>query len=246
MRPPHSPTVAATRLATRACRLQSSRLLSATNGSSLAPHRVLLQPSKGATVQNRARSAIASTEATVENSTTAWSRKTGRAPLPSRSSAQQFSYHHYILPALATQTGLTLFSSGIHLEAASVLLPDGRTVQPANAIPYIKTEIIKEAQRPSFWRRLKRYLEDMLEEYVIHPVKTIWRFGVLAVIFLPLILTAPAVFIGQRQKEFHDERSGTIWWYNLLVRHMEMAGPTFIKVNEFGIQVKMTHTEMSF
>ncbi|KAG0042862.1 hypothetical protein BGZ83_012084 [Gryganskiella cystojenkinii] len=180
-------------------------------------------------------STTATLSSTVENSAATLSKTAPRTrPLPSRSSGQRFSYHHYVLPALATQTGLTLFSAGIHLEASNVLLSDGRTVQPANVIPYIKTEIIKDAQRPSFWRRLKIYLEDMLEEYLIHPIKTIWRFGVLAVIFLPLILTAPAVFIGQRQKEFHDERSGTIWWYSLLVRHMEMAGPTFIKLSQWA------------
>jgi aarF domain-containing kinase len=70
----------------------------------------------------------------------------------------------------------------------------------------------------------------MLEDYVLHPILTIWRFGVLALIFMPLIITAPAVFMGKRIPELHDERSGTIWWYRLLVRHMEMAGPTFIKV----------------
>ncbi|KAG0305787.1 hypothetical protein BGZ98_003578 [Dissophora globulifera] len=74
----------------------------------------------------------------------------------------------------------------------------------------------------------------MLEDYVLHPILTIWRFGVLAVIFLPLIVTAPAAFMGKRNKEFDDERSGAIWWYSLLVRHMEMAGPTFIKLSQWA------------
>ncbi|KAK3825174.1 MAG: ABC1 family-domain-containing protein [Benniella sp.] len=82
--------------------------------------------------------------------------------------------------------------------------------------------------------RLQQYLEDMLEDYVLHPILTIWRFGVLALIFLPLIITAPAVFMGKRIPELHDERSGTIWWYRLLVRHMEMAGPTFIKLSQWA------------
>lgn len=155
-------------------------------------------------------------------------RSTRRPRAPQSRSSRAVGYRQYLLPALATQAGLSLFASGVHLEAK--VLADKRTAQPANIIPQVKTEIVKEFQRPSFWRRLKRYLEDMLEDYVIHPVLTIWRFGVLAVIFLPLILTAPAVFIRKRQKDLHDERSGTIWWYSLLVRHMEMAGPTFIKV----------------
>ncbi|KAF9274363.1 hypothetical protein BGZ68_000736 [Mortierella alpina] len=135
----------------------------------------------------------------------------------------------YVIPALATQGGLALFSRSVHLEAARE-----DNALPAQRIPYVKTEIVKEAQKPSFWRRLKQYLEDLLEDYVLHPVLTIWRFGVLAVIFLPLILTAPAVFVGKRNKELHDERSGTIWWYSLLVRHMELAGPTFIKLSQWA------------
>ncbi|ORZ10047.1 hypothetical protein BCR41DRAFT_309092 [Lobosporangium transversale] len=74
----------------------------------------------------------------------------------------------------------------------------------------------------------------MLDDYVFHPILTIWRFGVLAVIFLPLFITLPVVFMGERQKELDDERSGTIWWYNLLVRHMELAGPTFIKLSQWA------------
>ncbi|KAF9566035.1 hypothetical protein EC968_003931 [Mortierella alpina] len=138
----------------------------------------------------------------------------------------------YVIPALATQGGLTLFSRGIHLEA--IRNDNNDNALPAQRIPYVKTEIVKEAKKPSFWRRLKQYLEDLLEDYVLHPVLTIWRFGVLAVIFLPLILTAPAVFVGKRNKELHDERSGTIWWYSLLVRHMELAGPTFIKLSQWA------------
>lgn len=139
-------------------------------------------------------------------------------------------WRHYVIPAVVTQGGLALFGPGIHLEARD-LPGHHQHAKPAHPIPYVKTEIIKEAaQDPSFWRRLRQQLEDLWEDYVVHPVLTIWRFGVLALIFLPLIVTAPAVFIGERNKELSDERSGTLWWYSLLVKHMELAGPTFIKV----------------
>ncbi|KAF9368008.1 hypothetical protein CPC16_005804, partial [Podila verticillata] len=136
------------------------------------------------------------------------------------------SIWHVVIPALATQTGLFLTSPGIHLEA---MVPSDATIKEARPIPLLKSAIVQEIQKPSFLRRLKQYLEDMLEDYVVHPVLTIWRFGVLMVIFMPLILTVPAVFIGKRKGDKDNERSGTLWWYSLLVRHMEMAGPTFIK-----------------
>lgn len=140
---------------------------------------------------------------------------------------------NFAFPALATQGGLSLCLSGVHLEAKDLTGQD-RSARPAQPIPYMKTQIVQDAHTPSFWKRLKQQLEDMLEDYVLHPVLTIWRFGVLAVIFLPLIITIPAVFMGQRIPELHDERSGTIWWYSLLVRHMELAGPTFIKLSQWA------------
>ncbi|KAG0023962.1 hypothetical protein BGZ80_006976 [Entomortierella chlamydospora] len=141
---------------------------------------------------------------------------------------------HYVIPAVVTQSGLSFFASGIHLEAKDFsghFFSNARPVQP---ISYVKTEIVRETRKPSFRERLKQYLEDILDDYVLHPILTIWRFGVLAVIFLPLIVTAPALFMGERNIELDDERSGAIWWYSLLVRHMEMAGPTFIKLSQWA------------
>ncbi|KAF9299942.1 hypothetical protein BGZ74_008471 [Mortierella antarctica] len=128
------------------------------------------------------------------------------APIKGTSS----SIWRVVIPALATQAGLFLSSPGIHLEA---LVPsENSSVKEARPIPLLKTELVQEIQRPSFLRRLKQYLEDMLEDYVVHPVLTIWRFGVLMVIFMPLILTVPAVFIGERKADKDNERSGTLWW----------------------------------
>ncbi|KAF9428503.1 hypothetical protein BGZ94_002173, partial [Podila epigama] len=139
-----------------------------------------------------------------------------------------------VIPVLATQTALLFASPGIHLEPRIVSDHHSHSFKSVRPNPHLKTEIVREIKKLSFLRRLKQYLEDLLEDYVIHPTLTIWRFGVLAVIFLPLILTAPAVFIGERIKDKDDERSGTLWWYSLLVRHMEMAGPTFIKLSQWA------------
>ena len=66
--------------------------------------------------------------------------------------------------------------------------------------------------------------------YIYDPVATGLRFAHLVVVFLPVILTVPVVWFGKRLKTRKDVRSGTLWWYNFLVRSMERAGPAFIKV----------------
>ncbi|PSK42259.1 ABC1 family protein, mitochondrial [Elsinoe australis] len=54
------------------------------------------------------------------------------------------------------------------------------------------------------------------------------------VIFVPVIITVPAIWIGSRQKDKDDERSGTIWWYGFLVSSMERAGAAFIKLGQWA------------
>jgi aarF domain-containing kinase len=45
-----------------------------------------------------------------------------------------------------------------------------------------------------------------------------------------VIVTIPVIWLGQRQADKDDERSGTLWWYGFLVSSMERAGAAFIKV----------------
>lgn len=66
--------------------------------------------------------------------------------------------------------------------------------------------------------------------YVYDTVATGCRFVHLVVVFLPVILAAPAVWLGRRIEGRRGTRTGTLWWYNFLVKSMERAGPTFIKV----------------
>ena len=67
--------------------------------------------------------------------------------------------------------------------------------------------------------------------YIWEPACTGVRFLHLLVIFVPVIFTIPALWLGRRQKDKDNERSGTLWWYWFLVNSMERAGPTFIKVS---------------
>lgn len=77
-----------------------------------------------------------------------------------------------------------------------------------------------------FRHSVVHYLDVLLWE----PLCTGVRFLQLAVIFVPIILSVPAIWVGRRQPDRDNERSGTLWWYASLVRAMEWAGPAFIKV----------------
>jgi len=77
------------------------------------------------------------------------------------------------------------------------------------------------------WRRIK----VTFVRYLYEPIATGLRFVQLVVIFVPVLVTIPVIFIGPRIPESDNERSGTLWWYQFLVRQMEHAGATFIKVS---------------
>lgn len=78
--------------------------------------------------------------------------------------------------------------------------------------------------------RLRHKVVFFLDVYVWEPLCTGFRFLHLALIFVPVILAVPAIWMGRRRKDRNNERSGTLWWYSFLVTGMEWAGPAFIKV----------------
>lgn len=73
--------------------------------------------------------------------------------------------------------------------------------------------------------------------YVYDTVATGFRFAHLVAVFLPVILTAPAVWFGRQIEGRQGTRTGTLWWYNYLVKSMERAGPTFIKVTYHALRL---------
>jgi aarF domain-containing kinase len=78
--------------------------------------------------------------------------------------------------------------------------------------------------------RLRNNVLYYLDVYLVEPVCTGIRFLHLVVIFVPVILAVPVIWIGPRQPSRDNERTGTLWWYSFLVQAMEWAGPAFIKV----------------
>lgn len=86
-------------------------------------------------------------------------------------------------------------------------------------------------------RGLSRIIKKIvyaLDAYIIEPICTGFRFLQLVVIFVPVIVTVPALWMGRRHPDRDNERSGSLWWYSFLVKSMELAGPAFIKLGQWA------------
>ncbi|KAJ5731067.1 uncharacterized protein N7483_005575 [Penicillium malachiteum] len=70
--------------------------------------------------------------------------------------------------------------------------------------------------------------------YIHDPIATGFRFLYLFVIFMPVIVTVPAIWLGRTIGSKNGARSGTLWWYRFLVKAMERAGPAFIKLGQWA------------
>jgi|SRR5690242_13053998 len=79
-------------------------------------------------------------------------------------------------------------------------------------------------------KKYRRGIYFFVEDYIIEPIATGLRFLHLVIIFVPVIVTIPTIWIGARNANRDNERSGTLWWYGFLVSSMERAGAAFIKV----------------
>ncbi|KAH8899915.1 putative ubiquinone biosynthesis protein [Thozetella sp. PMI_491] len=91
---------------------------------------------------------------------------------------------------------------------------------------------VDENDRGLRWLRHEAVL--LVDLYVWEPLCTGFRFLQLVVIFVPVILAVPAIWIGPRRPDRDGERSGTLWWYAFLVKAMERAGPAFIKLGQWA------------
>ncbi|KAF2767612.1 ABC1-domain-containing protein [Teratosphaeria nubilosa] len=93
-------------------------------------------------------------------------------------------------------------------------------------------EYVPERLRGS--RKWRRTIWRWLDTWIVEPIATGTRFLHLVVIFVPVIVTIPAVWIGKRVAERDNERTGTLWWYGFLVASMERAGAAFIKLGQWA------------
>lgn len=150
----------------------------------------------------------------------------------SRSSTGQL---RFALIPLLLSSPLLLDSSNGHEKPSLSTIKDA-VEHPAASEFLIAEGSDAEDERPT----LLRYTIRFVSVWIWEPLRTAARFAHLAVLFLPVILTAPVMFLeyvdsgrdkrrGYKKRE--GERATTKWWYSLLVNQMERAGPTFIKVS---------------
>ncbi|SOV01379.1 related to aminoglycoside acetyltransferase regulator from P. stuartii [Ustilago sp. UG-2017a] len=88
-------------------------------------------------------------------------------------------------------------------------------------------------------------ISNVIHTFIIEPFGTARRFLYLFCLFMPVILTSPMLLVGSRRekgrmrgrkvrKDQDGDRWGAIWWYSFLVKQMERAGPTFIKLAQWA------------
>ncbi|KJY00877.1 atypical/ABC1/ABC1-C protein kinase [Zymoseptoria brevis] len=74
----------------------------------------------------------------------------------------------------------------------------------------------------------------LVDEWIWEPLATGLRFLHLVVIFVPVLVSVPAIWFGARRPDRDNERGGTLWWYGFLVSSMERAGAAFIKLGQWA------------
>lgn len=79
-----------------------------------------------------------------------------------------------------------------------------------------------------------RTIAISLRRWIYEPLATTIRFMHLVIIFAPVLLSIPMIYLGPRQIDHDNERSGRLLWYRFLVHSMERAGPTFIKLGQWA------------
>lgn len=90
---------------------------------------------------------------------------------------------------------------------------------------------------PEYLRSSKKWrvgIWRFLDTYLIEPLATAFRFLHLLIIFVPVVGTVPIIWLGSKQPDKDNERSGTLWWYGFLVSSMERAGAAFIKLGQWA------------
>ncbi|KIW91667.1 uncharacterized protein Z519_07635 [Cladophialophora bantiana CBS 173.52] len=131
------------------------------------------------------------------------------------------------------------------LAAAAVLSPvafiqlgeqdEGGKTREIKMLEVSREEISKKVPEDVYgFHRLYKIIVYVLDQWIYEPVATSLRFFHLVVIFVPVIVTVPAAFLGPRRKDRDHERAGTVWWYGFLVKSMERAGPAFIKLGQWA------------
>ncbi|KAK0893939.1 hypothetical protein LTR91_023181 [Friedmanniomyces endolithicus] len=98
----------------------------------------------------------------------------------------------------------------------------------------LELEEARVPERLQHSRKWRRGLWRFLDKWIVEPIATGVRFLHLVVIFVPVLVTIPVIWFGEREADRDNERRGTLWWYGFLVSSMERAGAAFIKLGQWA------------
>ncbi|KAL5606541.1 uncharacterized protein BROUX77_003734 [Berkeleyomyces rouxiae] len=138
--------------------------------------------------------------------------------------------------AVAGGLALSLNSSDSDFASASPL-PGTKDHTPTETLMLASSREEMQERLPEATgslQRLKFMVVYFLDTWVWEPLFTCVRFVQLVGVFAPVIVCVPVIWTGSRVADHDNERSGTLWWYGFLVRSMERAGPTFIKLGQWA------------
>jgi aarF domain-containing kinase len=144
-----------------------------------------------------------------------------------RSPIRLWSHLAWLIPVTG---GVALYlSPGQQIHNASIfssptLIP---CTKPDLSLP-TKDPIIGSPAEPQM--SITSRILSLLQEHIWEPLLTAGRFTHLFCLFLPVIITMPMLLVGKSERKYKGDRWGAVWWYKFLVKRMQAAGPTFIKV----------------
>jgi len=104
-------------------------------------------------------------------------------------------------------------------------------------IPCTEYDLSVQAKDPIIGSPAEPYMSipsrmfSLLQEHLWEPLLTARRFIHLFYLFIPVIITMPMLLVGKPERRYKGDKWGAVWWYEFLVRRMQAAGPTFIKVS---------------
>ncbi|KAG8787715.1 hypothetical protein FRC12_015335, partial [Ceratobasidium sp. 428] len=159
-----------------------------------------------------------------------------QAPYRSMHSFTQSQHHSNFRPSsfprlwllLPLGVGMMLYSRESPVEISAMF--SSPHIIPSGTHPRLIMIDSPNEPRTSLLAQFREFLHSQIWE----PIRTGFRFLHLLGIFLPVILTAPMLLVGPQEERYGGDRWGAVWWYGLLVRAMQRAGPTFIKLSQWA------------
>lgn len=165
---------------------------------------------------------------------------------------------HIFTSSLGKDASTSLTSRGVIVGGITVIAgvflyglhtPSQQSLHTLIESPAIIPSIVKDTPNfaisspiePNFLAKLS----SMLYNHIFSPLRTGLRFLHLVIIFAPVLITSPMLFIGQPEDQYRGERWGAMWWYDVLTFSMQKAGPTFIKVSAIFIVCPLLYIFLS-